>query len=509
VTGPVERAAAGARSAWRPLGRRLALALGLATGALGLTFALDGSDRPLRPLTLTPGPLSASRALVARELAGSAAARGLEVRLVDVRATEDGIREVEAGRIDLALVSGVWLTSGHERLRSVAPLYVEALHLLIRKRAAGPSGFAALRGLAVDLGPVGSAGAALAESVLAFAGLRAGGPSGVGDYQAVYLDHDDLAARVERAEWNALPDAILNLATVPSKLALALVRSSEYALVPLPFADAYRLGRLLRDPALAQSEPIDGASVRDTAIPPFTYATDPPVPAEPLHTLGARLLLVANEAVPAPEVERMLEAVFESRFAHGEQPALSREALAVPQHLPPHPGARSYFERERPFLTGSEIDELNNSLSIVGALAGSAIFLWQWRRQRARQLLDQAIGAYLLRLTELERRVATLELSATLELEPLAELGRAVLELKRDALEGFASGELGGHATIAELLAPINSLRDQVAGLLLHVRENIEEQAEAEGRSARALWSEAISKPPDASPGSDPQRSAS
>jgi hypothetical protein len=33
-----------------------------------------------------------------------------------------------------------------------------------------------------------------------------------------------------------------------------------------------------------------------------------------------------------------------------------------------------------------------------------------------------------------------------------------------------------------------------VAELLLHVRENIEEMAESEGRTPRALWLEAVAK---------------
>jgi len=91
--------------------------------------------------------------------------------------------------------------------------------------------------------------------------------------------------------------------------------------------------------------------------------------------------------------------------------------------------------------------------------------------------------------------VAALELSATLELELLVGLHRELLQLKSDALERFAEGDLGSQATLADLLTPLNAARDHVAELILHVRDNLEERAETEGRTAQALWAEAIKKP--------------
>jgi len=99
-----------------------------------------------------------------------------------------------------------------------------------------------------------------------------------------------------------------------------------------------------------------------------------------------------------------------------------------------------------------------------------------------------------LELAGLERRLAGMELSATLDLEALAELQRDLLRLKTDALDRFAAGELGGQSALSDLLLPLNAARDHVAGLMLHVRDNLEERAESEGKSVEALWDAAIDK---------------
>jgi len=96
-----------------------------------------------------------------------------------------------------------------------------------------------------------------------------------------------------------------------------------------------------------------------------------------------------------------------------------------------------------------------------------------------------------------ERRAAELELAATLKLDPLIDLQRELLTLKAEALDRFAAGDIGGQAALADLLAPMNTARDHIGELILHVREGIEGEAEAEGKTPQALWAEAMRKSED------------
>jgi hypothetical protein len=282
---------------------------------------------------------------------------------------------------------------------------------------------------------------------------------------------------------------------VPSKAVHALLDSGLYRLVPLPYADAIRLSGLVgENPAGSLAAEIERAALVDTVIPGFVYGTDPPSPPEAIHTLGTRLVLVANRSVSAATVERVLDAIFHSRFARIVEPTLDRSVLAVPWRLPLHPGTIEFKGRDEPVITAAKVDEFSNTLSVLGALLGGAIFLGSAWQQRRRGRADQLFGEYMRRVAEVERKAVEIELTASLELAPLIALQRDLLQLQGEALERFAAGELGGQSALADLLAPVNAARDHVGDLLLHLRENIEESAQSQGRAPGAVWLEAVAK---------------
>jgi len=490
---------------WRRGGGRLALAIGLVAIAAAIATAVGTSRRPVRHVTVTAGPFGTTRSQMARTLAEAAAANGVNARLVETRGTEDELERVNTGAVDFALVSGAYPIKPYDHVREITPLYVEALHLLVKEELAGAVGssLGGFRGRTVDLGPAGSTTAGLAADVMAFAGLApAEGRSGNG-FVAHNLEIRELESLIGRGDRGAMPDAVFHLATLPSKVALRLVRSMRYRLVPLSFAEAFSLNALIaKDPGQGPGSDIERRDVSDAIVPAFTYQIEPPVPPEAMHTLGTRVLLVANDRVPPEVVERVLDTVFSSRFVHATYPPLTRSVLALPPRLGLHPGRVSYAKREMPVFTNANVDKINNTLGILGALGGGGFFLWQWRRQRTQVRRDEVFGGYMLQVAAIERRAAELELSATLQLDPLIDLQRELLRLKSEALDRFAAGEIGGQAALSDLLMPINAARDHIGDLILHVREGIEEEAEAGGKTAQALWAEAIEKPEE--PGESP-----
>ena len=468
---------------------RGSLMLVLALAALGLALYLHQGSRPqpVQPFTLTTGPAGTTRALLGEILVERLRSDGAPASLVDVDESLTELDMVDSDRVNFAALSGALRIERKAHVREVAPLYVEALHLLVRPElaAAATAGLAALRGHTVDIGPPDSATAGLAASVLTFAGV----PDGYERTQT------ELAELVRLTSSGApLPDAVFVLDTVPSKIVLQLVRHAGYRLVPLPFAESFRLS------ALVLNERADGDAVSlvepqhvvDTEIPAFSYATDPPVPAAPLHTLGTRLLLVAHEAVPIETVILILDTVLHSRLAQVAHPPLDRGVLTTPPRIPLHAGTIEYVRRDQPVITDETIDELNNTVGILGALVGGGLFLWQFLRERRQHRREGVFAECVRGIADIEARVAGLELAATLELEPLVALQRQVLELKAQALERFTAGELGDQAALSDLLTPLNAARDHIANLLLHVREQLEDRAEEEGRTVSAVWTEAI-----------------
>lgn len=479
-----------------PRNRRGLLPFGLALLAFAAALATlrtSGPDYPTS-LTITAGPMDTTRAVVATTLAAEISARGIETRVVGSGGTLDKLGRIDAGEIDFALVSGALRADRFTHVREVAPLYTEALHLLVKQELAPDvaRGFAALRGKVVNFGLAGSSTDGLAKTVLSLADNVRFDGSEPAPMIARHEDPgliDDILSRGGRA---ALPDVVFDLATLPSKIALDYVHKADYRLVAVPFADAFRLSAMISDEAVAaDGETVERLYTLDTTIPAFTYRIEPPVPEQPLHTLGVPLMLVTHEGVSARTVEQVLETVFDSRFARMHQPPLERSLLAMPARLPLHPGALSFRQRDKPMLTQDDVEALSNGFSVVGALVGGGLFLWQAWRQRRQSRRDELFGGYLVRVADVERGVAELELASTIDLEALIALQRDLLRIKATALEDFAGGRLGGQAALFDLLGPINGARDHIAQLLLHVRETLEARAESEGRMAEDLWAEA------------------
>ncbi|MCI0429444.1 MAG: hypothetical protein L0210_02725 [Rhodospirillales bacterium] len=488
----------------RRRGGWLALALGVIAIAAALWIAVTSTPPPARRVTLTAGVEGTTRTVVARALAREVSALGTEVEVVEQTGTQAELSGVDSGRIDFALVSGAYRIERYPHVRQVAPLYVEALHLLVKEEHAGAVGasLAGLRGRVVDIGPHDATTAGLAVAVLAFSGVPLAAGTATGGAVVRSLDLADLEALVERGDRGALPDAVFHLATVPSKVAQILVRSGRYRLVPLPFADAFRLSALVtEDPTDGLARAIERPFVVETVIPGFAYGIDPASPPAPLQTLGTRLLLVCHERVSPETAARFLDATFTSRFAHVVEPPLNRSLLALPQRIELHPGTIAFANRDKSIITADSISEFANTLSVLGAIVGASIFLGRAWRQRRQARTDDLFGAYMLRVAEVERKAVELELSASMALGPVISLQSDLLQLQSEALERYAAGELGSQATLSDLLAPVNAARNHVGDLLLHLREDIEETAQAEGRTAGAVWAEAVAKARKAEPG--------
>lgn len=457
-------------------------------------FASRSGPEAARRVTLTAGASDTTRAIVARELAAEISARGIACEVVDLETTTNELDAVNAGAIDLALVSGAFRIERDSNVREVAALNLEALHLLVKPQIADTVGesLAGLRGRRIDIGPVGSAVAGLATAVLAFSDLAPSTATPNDGFVALNLKTGELEALVERGDPDALPDAVFILATLPSKVAAVLVREAGYRLAPLPFAEAFRLNALIsNEPVTGPEADIERAYTLQTTIPSFIYETQPAVPSAALPTLGTQLLLVANAGVSPETVGEVLAAIFDSPFARIFHPPLDRSLLGGTPRITLHDGTVAFLARNDPVITQETVGDLSNTVSILGALLGGGAFLLQGWRQRRRAARDALLTEFAMRVAAIESRVVEIELSADMELDTLITLQRDLLQLKSEVLLRFTAGELGEQSALSDTLAPINAARDHVGELLLHVRNNLENKAESEGRTVDAVWVEA------------------
>jgi TRAP-type uncharacterized transport system substrate-binding protein len=477
---------------WRKRYRDGALAvLGLVAIGTALFFAFyRPRERPVW-LRMTAGQAGGTRHRIAQELRREAIHRRLMIEVRPTAGSEEALIELQAGRIDVALVQGGLEMTAGPAIRQVAALHVEPLHLLVKEEIhRGVAGnLAALRGKVIDLGDAGSGTRVLAGEVLSFSGLT---PHR--DFVVSQLSYAELRREPDRSR---LPDAVFTVSTLPSPIVRHLVTKHHYRLVALPFLEAFALGALDREesppgPPDERAIRIDRRHVYDAMVPAFVYEMDPGVPPEPIHTLGTRLLLVARRDVSPGTVGRLLEVVFNSPFAQVIHPPLETKLLDIPPELPWHDGTTDFVRRNSPLIAGDVIDLVEKEVSIIGVLAGGILCLVQWLRRRIRWRRDRGFEAYILKVAEAERQALELSRAPALDLAALLQLQEDLARIKGEALQRFADGELDGEELMSGFLAHVSDARDFLVRLILHERDNLEDQARAQRRRPEALWVEAV-----------------
>jgi len=495
VAGSGEADAALAAARRSRSGGRLAIALGLAGVAAAAFYALWEAPGPADEVIITAGYAGTTRALVAQALADELIVHGMDATVIAEGSTDHEVESLRSGAVEFALVSAVHRSAHRDPgVRIAAALHMEAMHLLVKPELASQAGdgLDLVRGRSVDLGPDGSAGGELAAQLLEFGGIPEASAAAPDGYRPVSFGIDEILARLDRGDLAALPDAIFHLASMPSLVAQRLVREGGYVLVPLPFAEAFRMQAILAEDETAGGQHHAGVRrlVTEVSIPPFLYRTRPAVPAEPLPTLGARLLLLTHERVENATIEHVLGAIYETRLTRLLHPTLDHSVLSGTPRRELHAGTVEYLAQREPAITGEVVSDASNTLSVLATLLGGGLFLVQGWRQRQRARREQVATEYLLRVAGVERRVVESELAATLDLDALIALQREILELKSEVLDRFTEGALDD-AALGGLLDSIRASREHVGELLLHVRSQLEEQAQVGGRASSAVWKEA------------------
>ena len=475
----------------------IAAVLCLTALVVAVSVSLSRSQPRRYRLSISGGSREGLRHQIAERLAVEAVRHGLSFQLVPSSGSREVLDLVEEHTLDLAFVQGGLDPASHPRVRQVAALHVEPLHLLVKPALyqSVSENLFALKGKNINLGPVGSGTRDLVRDVLRFAGLEPGRDPGSGDYSVLSLSYGELLTISDTAN---LPDAIFTVSALPSPVVRALALHWHYRLVPLPFGEAFALDALNRgssdapDAQPGSASNVAKVSIYPALIPPFTYGLEPPTPPREVSSFGPRLLLVANEHVPSRAVRQTLETVFAPPFAQISKPPLDASLLEVSPEYPVHPGAEQYRELNKPLVAGDVIDLLEKGTSLAGAVLGALFFLWQWMRRHFRRRRDLGFESYMLKVAAIEEQTLALEMEARLEVKELLALQRELGWLKNDALARFADGKLEGGQMMSGFVSQVNDARHYLNRLILHERDNLEDRAIAERRTAESVWTEAL-----------------
>ncbi len=365
------------------------LVAGIALVGVGLFTWLWVPRQSTHRLRVTGGVEGLNRHGVAAYLRRHAREIGLEIEVRPSEGTIEATRQVQSREVDLALVNGLIRSPQADSVRQVAPLSVEALHLLVKRELADrvAADLGALKGLSVNVGPPGSETEMVTRAVLGFCDIAidsSGGREGCRlDRQGIpvllsKLDELEKASPERVADLrDSLPDVVFHVSTLPSPLARRLIRVGQYGLVPLPFASAF--SRITVDEEDLDRDHIDQVHVVQAAIPAYMYGTTPPVPAVDCPTLGCPLILVVHRDVPSQVVARLLPRIYEGPVQRVYHPPEIGEAAAT---YPLHAASIAYRDRGNPLVRADVVDAVQRGFGILAPLVGGCLALYGYYRWR-------------------------------------------------------------------------------------------------------------------------------
>jgi TRAP-type uncharacterized transport system substrate-binding protein len=411
------------------------------------------------------------RLLLAEQIRDQASRHGLKIRLTSRQSGAlDALEDIDSpSENKLALVPGGVKARDYPSVRLVATLAVDPLHVLVRPELA-VKGYSALQGKRIALGPTTSASYHVARDVLAFVGLHSAA-EGSGGYTVVSTTPEDLSRELHRIEslgdhdrssaLQALPDAVVFLAPTPSVLARQLVVTARYKLLPVPFAEALLLEHL--NQPNSDGIRVDRSILGPTTIPPYAYGFDPPTPAQPCATVGAPLLLVAQDDADRDAVYRLLETIYDSPLTAVIHPAPLREQAPA---FPLHTGTVRYIHHNDPMLTSETTSSLAKVGGGVGAFLSGMVALYSFLRLRKLSRFE----SYYRGIGRIERIAHGLDVDPAAPTDPESlrwYLEEQLTTLKCEVLRDFAEGGLRGEGLMAGIIALINDTRASVARMTM------------------------------------------
>jgi TRAP-type uncharacterized transport system substrate-binding protein len=394
-------------------------------------------------LTMTTGSFSgANYDLATHYLVPAAAAHNVDLTMVQSGGSEATLNDVQSGKAQVAIVDGGLSHVRRGDVREIAPIYLTALHLLMKKDIYDQlelSGdiHAAFLGKTVSISDVGSGTYTYSTIILNYLGVK---PT---DYVAkpesvAFLTNPQTPA-------SAIPDIVFAASLLPSPVAARLVRDFNYRLYPLDFVDAFRL---------------QDTAAYGVPIPKGAYGVSPDVPPTDVVTLGRRLLLVTNKNVPDQAIKQLTAAVFESDFAKVYDPPLTLKQFDLLPEFPRDPGALAYVASQTPISQ----DEINNAvLYLTGVAAWFTVvpgLIFLIRRPLSRRIRQMAsLKDYIVQITDVEAALFDWEESGSGSVARPLVFRRKLARLKLEAMELYKEGRIEDPNLLEGFLAHITDLR--------------------------------------------------
>jgi uncharacterized protein len=345
---------------------RLMLMLLIWLVAVGAVILWLNSGKVVR-LTLAGGPAGSETLALTSAIADALNDSGVafKLKVYQTGGSAENLELLNAGRVDLGTIQGD--VAAPDGVAGVTTLYLDAYHLIV-KADSDIQFFSDLQGYRVAIPPVTS-----------------------GQFNSFWFLADHFG--LQRELLNALPmsEAAANFAMEQGQVdAIFRVRAPGNVIIRDLIGDkAMRLVPILQSEALSLKQP----AISPGIIPLGSYRGSPALPREDLNTAVLERLLVAREDLPAAVVYALTRAIYEHRSDIQEGSKLAGFIGPLPNDaesvIPAHPGARNYYDREKPSFMQQNA-RLVSAILYVAAIISSALLAARtyWVKSRRMRMTE-------------------------------------------------------------------------------------------------------------------------
>lgn len=349
----------------------------------------------------------------------SAPAISLEV--MQSSGSQENIQRIQNGEADFALIENH--STGNPKVRSVAGLYDETMHLLVN-RDSDIECLKDLSGKRVSIGEADSGTAVIAGTLIRFA---------ISDASTIDLVQEPTDQSIAAVGTGELDAAFIN-SGLGSKLLRRALTNSMIHLVPIVLDRATD-----EDRENESSEFIDGFRTvfpyaQAASIPMLTYGQSPP---DAIPSLSTRAVLVCRRDLSPTHVHEMTEFLFQAMPEISTSitilQGLSEEQAQTHLNFPLHDGAFTYYHRREPgfWVVYAELIGLLVTLAVLAWSGAVAVASYA---QRSRK---NHIDEYYTRIQTLDKKLAKAETR-----EKVAEIIEQMRDVEKNAVKELTNEEL-------------------------------------------------------------------
>lgn len=454
--------------------RLLLISLAVILIGLGLYFSWEFFlHEDVARLRMSSGRTVTRRHEIAQNLQHTSKQHGVDLTLISTAGSEEALKLVEKGELDLAIVSSGIVNKNITQVREVAALHVEPVHFLVRRELAEKHQFLRemVRNKRVNLGEPGSSAHSLSLELMTATQMKPASATEAGDFTVTTWGDETIVERLQQiqklqgaereAKLQELPDVLILVVSMPSLVAQQLINVADYRLVSIPFARAFILNTSHQNQL---NSVIDHSYLEQATILAGSYLARRPEPAQDCPTLGMRLLLVANKQVSAKVIYRLMKCLYEGEFARRYKPVSPDEqASAYAIHL----GALAYVNRNKTNWINEVVAMVKQGLSVLGLFSAGALSLFALLRTKQ----QKSPGDYLNEIRQIELIARGTIKSAEAPTERLAlahYLDQRLSQIKSDLIQACTKKHFKNEVMLLNVLTILMDTRQQIASLLSH-----------------------------------------